>query len=71
MPTVAVPTVGVPTVGVPAVPVPAVPVPAVTAPAVIGPVAAIAAEEFAITAPPLPTILTEEESFPLPRRVRV
>ena len=63
--------VTVPAAPMPTVPVAAVPAPAVTAPAVTGPVAAIAAEEFAITAPPLPTILTEEEPFPLPRRVRV
>lgn len=40
-------------------------------PVVAGPVAAIAAEEYAIAAPPLHSILTDDEPLPLPRRVRV
>ena len=44
---------------------------AAASPVVTGPVAAIAAEEQAITAPPLRSILADDEPRPLPRRVRV
>jgi Glycosyltransferase family 87 len=50
----------------PAAPMPATPKPAALEP--VGPAAAIAAEEHAISAPPLRSILVDD---PLPRRVRV
>ena len=43
----------------------------VPTPITLGPVAAVAAEEYAISAPPLRSILTADEPPPLPRRVRV
>jgi hypothetical protein len=73
---VTVPAVTIPAGTIPAGTIPAVTTPAQTAdteasPAVTGSVAAIAAEEQAISAPPLRSILGEDEPLPLPRRVRV
>jgi hypothetical protein len=45
--------------------------PVTAGPLTAGPVAAVAAEEAAISAPPLRSILADDEPLPLPRRVRV